>query len=148
VIILLSGSAPPSDQIRDQIRGLIASGQLAADDRIPSVRQLAKDLAVAPGTVAKAYRALESEGLLATRTGSGTRVSTTATTTRRPVLDAALALAAASARAGVDLDATIQILRAVWTDPSDSTRQRALGPPHAQSNRPAPQSPWQESEHP
>jgi DNA-binding transcriptional regulator YhcF (GntR family) len=121
VIILLSGSAPPTDQIRDQIRGLIASGQLAANDRLPSVRQLAKDLAVAPGTVAKAYRALETERLLITRTGSGTRVSTTATTTRRPVLDAARTLADTSSRAGVDLDTTIQILRAVWTAPGDGT---------------------------
>lgn len=121
MIILLSGSAPPTDQIRDQIRGLIASGQLAANDRLPSVRQLAKDLAVAPGTVAKAYRALEAERLLITRTGSGTRVSTTATTTRRPVLDAARTLADTSSRAGVDLDTTIQILRAVWTAPGDGT---------------------------
>jgi GntR family transcriptional regulator len=114
MIIRLSGSAPPADQIRDQIRGLIASDQLAGDDRLPSVRQLAKDLGVAPGTVAKAYRTLEAEGLLVTRTGGGTRVSTNATATRRPVLDAVHTHADTSIRAGVDLDTTIQILRAVW----------------------------------
>jgi GntR family transcriptional regulator len=119
MIIVLSGSAPPTDQIRDQIRGLVASGQLAANDRLPSVRQLAKDLAVAPGTVAKAYRALEAERLLVTRTGSGTRVSTTATTTRRPVLEAARTLADTSNHAGVDLDTAINILRAVWITPND-----------------------------
>jgi DNA-binding transcriptional regulator YhcF (GntR family) len=124
MIIRLSGSAPPADQIRDQIRGLIASGQLAGDDRLPSVRQLAKDLAVAPGTAGKAYRALEAEGLLVTRTGGGTRVSTTATATRRPVLDAVNKLVETSIRIGVDLDSTIQILRAVWP-----TSAPAMAPP-------------------
>ncbi|MGV2985448.1 GntR family transcriptional regulator [Microbacterium sp. AGC85] len=132
--ITLSGSAPPTDQIRDQIRGLISSGQLAAADRLPSVRQLAKDLAVAPGTVAKAYRALEAEGLLITRTGGGTRVSATATTTSRPVLDAARKLADSSARAGVDLDAAISVLRAIWptsapnASPATSARPAADDP--------------------
>lgn len=55
-IITLSGSSPPADQIHDQIFGLVASGLLAADERLPSGRQLAKDLGVAPGTVAKSYR--------------------------------------------------------------------------------------------
>ena len=96
MIIRLSGSAAPTDQIRDQLRGLIAAGHLAAHDRLPSVRQLAKDLGVAPGTVAKAYRALEAEGLLIASTGGGTRVSETATTTPRAVLDAAHVLARGS----------------------------------------------------
>lgn len=116
MIIRLSGSAAPTDQIRDQLRGLIAAGHLAAHDRLPSVRQLAKDLGVAPGTVAKAYRALEAEGLLIARTGGGTRVSETATTTPRAVLDAAHVLARTSTTAGIDLDATIRVLRAIWPD--------------------------------
>ncbi|MGO1383298.1 MAG: GntR family transcriptional regulator [Arachnia sp.] len=117
MIITLSGSAPPMDQIYDQIGGLIATGRLAADERLPSVRQLAKDLGVAPGTVAKAYRALEAEGFLISRTGSGTRVSPTASTTTRPVLEAARRLADASIHAGNGLDDTIRILRATWPPP-------------------------------
>ncbi|WP_461474148.1 GntR family transcriptional regulator [Microbacterium sp. HJ5] len=132
MIIRLSGSAPPTDQIRDQIRGLIAARQLAADDRLPSVRQLARDLGVAPGTVAKAYRALEIEGVLTTRTGAGTRVSPTAATTPRPVLDAARKLAETSTRSDVDLDLTIEVLRAVWPprpeDPVTATRDRPIDP--------------------
>lgn len=114
MIISLSGSAPPMTQIHDQISGLIATGQLAGEERLPSVRQLAKDLGTAPGTVAKAYRALEAEGLLVTRTGSGTRVSPTAATTTGPVLEAARRLASSSVRAGNGLDDTIRVLRAVW----------------------------------
>lgn len=117
MIIALSGSAPPADQIHDQIRGLVSTGRLAADERLPSVRQLAKDLGVAPGTVGKAYRALEAEGLLVTRTGSGTRVSPTASTTTRAVLEATRGLVEASTRSGTSLDDTIRILRAIWPDP-------------------------------
>lgn len=114
MMITLSGSTPPTEQIRDQIRGLIVSGQLAADDRLPSVRQLAKDLDVAAGTVAKAYKALEAEGLLTTRTSGGTRVSHSATTTPRPVLTAARQLVDISTRTGTSLDDAIRILRAIW----------------------------------
>ena len=114
--IPLAGAAPPTEQIRDQLRGLIASGQLAADQRLPSVRQLAADLGVAPGTVAKAYRALEADGLLDTRIGAGTRVATTATTISRAVLDAAHRLNSASTEADLDLDEAIRVLRAIWRD--------------------------------
>ncbi|WP_199185303.1 GntR family transcriptional regulator [Cryobacterium sp. Y50] len=116
MIITLSGSAPPTEQIRDQIRGLISSGRLAADERLPSVRQLAKDLGVAPGTVAKAYKALETEGYLTARTGGGTRVSRSATTTPLRVVEAARQLATTSTRAGTGLDDTIRILRAIWPE--------------------------------
>lgn len=116
MMISLSGSSPPTEQIRDQLRGLVASGRLAADERLPSVRQLAKDLDVAPGTVAKAYKALEEEGIVTARTGGGTRVSRTATTTPQPVLEAARQLADTAARVGTDLDETIRILRAIWLD--------------------------------
>jgi DNA-binding transcriptional regulator YhcF (GntR family) len=119
VIIRLAGAEPPTAQIRDQIRGLIASGQLAAGERLPSVRQLARDLGVAAGTVAKAYRALEVEGLLVTRTGGGTRVSATATSTPRTVLEAARSLVLASSRAGVDEDDAVRILRAIWPESAD-----------------------------
>ncbi|OAV62960.1 GntR family transcriptional regulator [Enteractinococcus helveticum] len=124
-MITLSGSTPPADQIRDQIRGLIVSGRIAANDRLPSVRQLAKDLNVAPGTVAKAYKALESEGFLIARTGGGTRVSPHATTTPRPVLDAARHLAGIATDSGTSLDETIRIVRAIW--PERQTIEREAG---------------------
>lgn len=112
--VTLTGDAAPAGQIRDQIRGLIATDQLPAGERLPSVRQLAKDLGVAPGTVAKAYRLLEHEGLVQTRVGGGTRVSATASATPRVVIDHVHALAQASAQVGVGLDDVIRILRAVW----------------------------------
>ena len=114
IITLSESGAPLVDQIQDQIRGLITIGILPADQRLPSVRQLASDLRIAPGTVAKAYRSLESEGFLVTRIGSGTRVSTTASTTSREVLAAATQLGIISKRHAIDLDEAIRILRAIW----------------------------------
>lgn len=126
MVIILSGATPPGEQIRDQIRGLIVSGQLAADERLPSVRQLARDLEVAAGTVAKAYKALEAEGLLTARTSGGTRVSRNATTTPQRVLAAARQLAEVGSAAGTSLEDTVRILRAVWPQERPETEVPGL----------------------
>lgn len=65
---------PPYEQLRRQLAGLIGSGALEAGERLAPVRQLAADLALAPGTVARTYRELESAGLVETRRGAGTIV--------------------------------------------------------------------------
>lgn len=114
IIALSETGAPLSEQIREQIRGLVTTGSLAAGERLPSVRQLAHDLSVAPRTVAKAYKALENEGIVVTRTGGGTRVGERASPTTPAVLEAARALAAAGREAGTDLDETVRVLRAIW----------------------------------
>lgn len=68
---------PPYEQLRRQFVELIASGVLAAGDRLPPLRQLAADLGLAVGTVARTYRELEAAGLVASRRGGGTRVQAT-----------------------------------------------------------------------
>lgn len=110
--IELTGSTPPADQIADQLRGLVVSGHLAADDRLPSVRQLARDLSVAPGTVAKAYRSLEADGFLTAKPGGSTRVSASAAIAKRKVLDSAREFLATCSEADVTLEDAIRILRA------------------------------------
>ncbi|WP_267244819.1 GntR family transcriptional regulator [Streptomyces sp. PR69] len=65
---------PPYEQVRAQLAELIATGALRQGDRLPSVRQLASDLGLANNTVVRAYRELETAGLVRTRRGSGTRV--------------------------------------------------------------------------
>ena len=112
--IELRGSTPPADQIREQISGLIAAGRMGASEKLPSVRQLARDLGVAPGTVAKAYRALETDGYVEARAGGSTRVSAKASPTARPVIEAARHLSVISASEGVSLDEAIRLLRVVW----------------------------------
>jgi DNA-binding transcriptional regulator YhcF (GntR family) len=66
---------PPYEQIRGQVARVIEAGQLAVGERLPTVRQLAGDLRVAPGTVARAYKELEAAGLVETRRAAGTRVA-------------------------------------------------------------------------
>ena len=61
-------------QIIDEVRRGIATGLLASDDALPSVRQLAVELRINPNTVAQAYRELERDGLVAMRRGQGTFV--------------------------------------------------------------------------
>ena len=72
----LHSGVPVYRQIIDQVRGAIASGALGAGDQLPTVRQLAVDLAINPNTVVRAYRELELGGLLETHQGTGTFIST------------------------------------------------------------------------
>ena len=72
----LQSGVPVYRQIIDQVRGGIASGRLVAGDQLPTVRQLAVDLAINPNTVVRAYRELELGGLLETHQGTGTFIST------------------------------------------------------------------------
>ena len=71
----LASGVPVYRQIIDQVRGGIASGSLAAGYQLPTVRQLAVDLAINPNTVLRAYRELELGGLLETHQGTGTFIS-------------------------------------------------------------------------
>jgi GntR family transcriptional regulator len=66
---------PVYRQIIDQVQGGMASGTLAAGDQLPTVRQLAVDLAINPNTVLRAYRELELGGLLETQQGTGTFIT-------------------------------------------------------------------------
>lgn len=104
---------PPFEQIRGQLADQIRAGTLAAGQRLPAVRQLAVDLRVAAGTVARAYSTLESAGLLTTSRGSGTRV--------RPDQElgadsrsSARRFVQAQRRDGASLDDALSAVRAEW----------------------------------
>lgn len=73
-----SSGAPIYRQITDQVRHAIAGGTLVPGDRLPTVRELAVELAVNPNTVAKAYQDLERDGVIETSRGRGTFVASTA----------------------------------------------------------------------
>lgn len=62
-------------QIVEQIRSAAATGVLQEGETLPSVRDLAVELAVNPNTVARAYRELQRDGVISVARGSGTRVS-------------------------------------------------------------------------
>ncbi len=68
---------PIYEQVRDKLREYIVSGYLKEDDRMPSVRSLASQLAVNPNTIQRAYRELEQEGYLYSVVGKGNFVCRT-----------------------------------------------------------------------
>jgi GntR family transcriptional regulator len=70
-----SSDVPIFRQIVQQIKTAVAMGRLQPEDPLPSVRQLAVELAVNPNTVARAYLDLEIEGVIHKRQGAGTFVS-------------------------------------------------------------------------
>ncbi len=70
-------------QLVAAVKRAVATGRLRAGDRLPSVRELAAELTINPNTIAKAYQALEAEGVTVSRHGSGTFVADRRVTVRR-----------------------------------------------------------------
>lgn len=70
-----SSSAPLYEQVAYAIKAAVAAGRLGPGEKLPTVRGLAESLDLAPGTVARAYRSLESDGVVETAGALGTRVA-------------------------------------------------------------------------
>jgi len=70
-----ASARPVYQQIIDQVKRDIALGRLIKDEKLPTVRQLAAQLAINPNTIGKAYRQLEHEGIIVTRPGAGAFVA-------------------------------------------------------------------------
>jgi len=75
--ISLNDGVPIYRQIVNQVKYMVASGQLVSGEEIPPIRVLAQQLQVTPNTVVKAYRELEIEGIVRKRRGAGTYISDT-----------------------------------------------------------------------
>lgn len=69
-------SQPLYEQVLDQMRSLIAKGEIGLGEKIPSVREMAQALKVNPNTVMRAYQELERDGLTEKRRGQGTFITT------------------------------------------------------------------------
>jgi DNA-binding transcriptional regulator YhcF (GntR family) len=104
----------PTLDIYRQFRGLIVSGQLGVNERLPTVRQTASDFGVAPGTAAKAYKMLEHDGLVVTRTAAGTRVADAAAPLPQPVIRHIRDLVTAAQSSGAQVNDVIDVLRITW----------------------------------
>jgi GntR family transcriptional regulator len=77
-LVVDTGSAtPPYAELHRQLETAVRAGALAPGQRLPPIRQLARDLGLAVGTVARAYRELEAAGLVVGSRGGGTRVAST-----------------------------------------------------------------------
>jgi GntR family transcriptional regulator len=101
-----SSPTPPFEQIRGQVATMIATGVMPVGQRLPTIRQLAADLGLAGGTVARAYRELEREGLIASRGRHGTFVTDRPLASKkereRALVEAAGAFAMQAAQLGID----------------------------------------------
>ena len=68
-------SKPIYEQVEEGIRKLVVNNYLSADEKLPSVREMASKYAINPNTIAKAYKKLEEEGYIYTLNGKGTFVA-------------------------------------------------------------------------
>ncbi len=73
---------PIYEQIKEGIRKLLLTKVIAPDEKLPSVRELASNLAINPNTIQRAYKELEAEGYLYSRQGKGTFAAATAVVER------------------------------------------------------------------
>jgi GntR family transcriptional regulator len=115
--IRISGSdgVPIYQQIVNQVKYLIAAGRLAPGDEMPPIRVLAEQLLVNPNTVARAYRELESAGVVEKRRTAGTYVAETGSPLARRerlkiVAERVDALLAEARQLGIGVDELIELI--------------------------------------
>lgn len=111
-----SSGTPIYRQLADQVRQAVASGVLRAGDKLPSVRDLAVELAVNPNTIAKAYQELERDGVIETPRGKGSFVADRDNTVSeaerlRQFAEAADRLVADAYRLRISSDQALAVLR-------------------------------------
>ncbi|HEX3812863.1 MAG TPA: GntR family transcriptional regulator [Mycobacteriales bacterium] len=116
VVVDAESGVAPWRQIYDQIERMIASGALPPGARLPSIRQLARDLGLASGTVARVYRELETTALVETGRSRGTVVAEpVARPDRTALLHAEAArFAGYACDLGVGVDTAIEAVRTAW----------------------------------
>ena len=112
-VVDTASAEPPYEQVRRQIAEGASAGDLSPGHKLPTVRQLATDLELAANTVAKAYRALESDGVIETHGRRGTFIAS-----RRqgdPVADdGAETYARLARRQGLSIDEAIRLVEKHW----------------------------------
>ncbi|MCT9076747.1 GntR family transcriptional regulator [Streptomyces fulvoviolaceus] len=109
--IHIDDSAPPYEQVRAQISEQARAGVLPVGYRLPTVRGLAESLGLAANTVAKAYRALEADGVIETRGRNGTFVAAAGSAAEREAASAAQAYVERVRRLGLDENAALIAVR-------------------------------------
>ncbi len=116
IVVDTENGLAPWRQVHDQIVRAVTAGALPDGSRLPPIRQLARDLGLASGTVARAYRELEAAGWVVTARARGTVVTIPAD---RPdptalLLTAAIEYAARASDLGADVEAAVTALRSAY----------------------------------
>jgi DNA-binding transcriptional regulator YhcF (GntR family) len=110
-------AVPPFEQVRTSIRDAVESGALAAGSKLPTVRGLADALGLAANTVARAYRELESDGVIETRGRSGSFVAATGSPAHQAAQRAARDYADRMRALGIDPAEALDLARAALHQP-------------------------------
>lgn len=113
--ITQADGTPFYQQVVNQVKFLVASGRLEEGEQLPPVRRLAEQLLVNPNTVARAYRELESEGVVLSRRGAGVFVSDVGSPLSRKEKTRILheridALLTESSQLGVGVDSLLKLI--------------------------------------
>lgn len=104
-------AAPPFEQLRLQLSERARSGALPVGYKLPTVRGFAEELGLAANTVAKAYRALEADGVIETRGRHGTFIAAAGDAAVRAAATAARTYAERARRLGLDEEAALAAVR-------------------------------------
>lgn len=127
LVVDTAAAIPVYEQIRSQLTGAIAAGQLASGQRLPSVRALAADLGIAVNTVGRAYAELEAVGLIACRRRTGTVVTAQAPAAAPPqVVADAIQLARSAAAAKLPMELVVDLLRSTLSGAPTLSGQPSL----------------------
>lgn len=108
---------PPFEQLRRQVAQAVAEGHLQPGASLPTVRALAADLGLAANTVARAYRELESAGVVETQGRRGTFVASQALGTadvRADAEQAATTFVDAARRLGLSREESVRLVQERW----------------------------------
>lgn len=117
--IRLEGKLPIYEQLYNGIARLISSGELSPDERLPAVREVAKQFGINPNTVQKAYAQLEQSGLIYSIPAKGSYVSgekDAAAAVKGEALRRTEQEMRAACRAGVGLDEIISLAENIWSE--------------------------------
>lgn len=107
-----ASAVPQFEQLRAQVIDAVREGTLVPGEKLPTVRGLAALLGIAPGTVARSYRELETDGVIETRGRSGSFVAATGDAIQRQAQAAAAAYAERMRELRLDPDVALDIVRA------------------------------------
>ncbi len=112
-----AASVPPYEQVRSAIAGRVRDGSLPPGTRLPAVRALAESLGLAANTVARAYKELESAGVVRTAGRNGTVVQAGGDAVRARAAAAAARYAETVTSLGVPPDEALALVRAALPAP-------------------------------
>lgn len=122
IVVDVDSGVAPWRQVRDQIVDLIQLGQfgpLPLGSRLPAIRQLAKDLGLAPGTVARAYKELEADGTLKTARRHGTIVAAVPSAQTSPLDRLASDYISTAQSLGISREDAVEAVEKLWPEADD-----------------------------